>query len=587
MPNRNTETDKLTVSHFWHEVVKHKKGFLLSLLIPVNAIALYTILPFLVGKILGSLTRPHTVLTPYIIGFIVVSIIGIIANRIGFVSLLSLEPKVMADLQTQCLSMLMQRGMSYHNNQVSGKLVSDAIDYPAAFSLLSNTLFTTIIPFLITIVSGLVLITYNSPILGLLMFFMSFLAIGSGVLQRRKMAPYRVERIKSTKDVTAHLADTVVNIQAVKTFGREQHELNHHSTLNTKLMNSRIHDWKLVATDGTNRIAGLLLFELLFILITVFIVRQNPALLATGIFAFSYTVTLTNKLFDIGTMMRSIEEALLQAEPMTLALRDTVEIKDIPHAEELKAMKGAITFSAVYFHYSDNADKTAVFENLSIHIKPGEKIGLVGPSGGGKSTITKLLLRFEDIQSGTITIADQNIAHVTQQSLRESIAYVPQESILFHRSIKDNISYGNINTADMAIVQAAKDAYAHDFITKLPLGYDTIVGERGVKLSGGQRQRIAIARAMLKDAPILILDEATSALDSESEKVIQQALWKLMENKTALVIAHRLSTIQRMDRILVLEDGKVVEDGSHALLLSEKGLYARLWTHQSGGFIEE
>jgi ATP-binding cassette subfamily B protein len=241
----------------------------------------------------------------------------------------------------------------------------------------------------------------------------------------------------------------------------------------------------------------------------------------------------------------------------------------------------------VGFQYSDTDSNEKVFEGLQLHIKAGEKLGLVGPSGGGKSTITKLLLRFEDVQEGAIEIDGQNIASVTQQSLRRAIAYVPQESLLFHRTIEENIAYGHLPSSHEAVVRAAKQAYAHDFVMGLPNGYDTIVGERGVKLSGGQRQRIAIARAMLKDSPIILLDEATSALDSESEKVIQEALKELLERRTAIVIAHRLSTIQRMDRIVVLDKGKIVEDGTHAALLKKKGLYAALWAHQSGGFLED
>jgi ATP-binding cassette subfamily B protein len=197
------------------------------------------------------------------------------------------------------------------------------------------------------------------------------------------------------------------------------------------------------------------------------------------------------------------------------------------------------------------------------------------------------LLRFENIQTGSIRIDNQDIASVTQTSLRRSIAYVPQEPLLFHRTIYENISYGKYTASRKDIEDAARQAYAHDFIEKLPNGYDTVVGERGVKLSGGQRQRVAIARAILKDAQVLVLDEATSALDSESEQAIQSALWELMQDRTAIVVAHRLSTIQRLDRIIVLNDGNIVEQGSHTELLKQGGLYAKLWTHQSGGFIEE
>jgi ABC-type multidrug transport system fused ATPase/permease subunit len=234
------------------------------------------------------------------------------------------------------------------------------------------------------------------------------------------------------------------------------------------------------------------------------------------------------------------------------------------------------------FDYQDNK----VFQQLNLTIAAGQRLGLVGPSGAGKSTFVSLLLRQYDIESGSIEIDGQNIAEVTQDSLRAAIAVVPQEPALFHRTIRENIAYGKPDATDEEIIEVAKKAYAHDFITSLPLGYDTLVGERGVKLSGGQKQRIAIARAMLKNAPILILDEATSALDSESEVEIQKALHILMVGKTVIAIAHRLSTLREMDRIIVLENGAIAEDGTHDTLLTYGGTYARLWAHQAGGFLE-
>ena len=226
-------------------------------------------------------------------------------------------------------------------------------------------------------------------------------------------------------------------------------------------------------------------------------------------------------------------------------------------------------------------------QDFNLIIKPGERIGLVGHSGAGKSTITKLLLRFADALEGSIVIDNQDIKNVTQNDLRKVISYVPQEPILFHRSIKENIAYSKPDATKEEIIEVAKKAHAHEFIEKLPQGYDTLVGERGIKLSGGERQRVAIARAMLKDSPILMLDEATSSLDSISEHYIQDAFNELMKGKTTIVIAHRLSTIQKMDRIIVLDKGKIVEQGTHKELLELNGSYAELWNHQTGGFLEE
>jgi ATP-binding cassette subfamily B protein len=584
---KSKSTDLLTLKYFWHMGLEYKKELWLTLFIAVNSLCLYTLAPLFVGKILASLTHPTVGIRGYLIGFAVVGVIGVLANRIGFVAYLSWQPKVMARLQAACMDMLLHRGMAFHNNRVSGKLVSDAADYPSAFGQLVSTAFTNILPFGVAIITGLIVISISSPLLGLLMLVMSTLAIGSGIMQRTRMIPFRTARIKAGKDVISHLADTIGNVQTVKAFAREDVEIKEHVKLGNILRDRRLHDWGIVAVEGSNRIGVLLIFEFAFLILMVWLVHRNPALLATGIFAFSYTVNLTNRLFEVGTIMRNIEEAFLLAEPTTIAMQEMVETKDVPNALPLQTSEGVITFDAVDFHYTDSSTKDEVFNNLSLAISRGEKIGLVGPSGGGKTTITKLLLRFEDIQGGSINIDGQDISKVTQTSLRQAIAYVPQESLLFHRTVKENISYGHADATEEEIIKAATEAYAHEFIMGLPKGYETIVGERGVKLSGGQRQRIAIARAILKNSPILLLDEATSALDSESEVVIQKALWQLMQSRTAIVIAHRLSTIQRMDRIIVLADGKITEQGTHKQLLTNKGLYARLWAHQSGGFLED
>lgn len=251
----------------------------------------------------------------------------------------------------------------------------------------------------------------------------------------------------------------------------------------------------------------------------------------------------------------------------------------------MRIIEGAIDFKNITYRYED--DKQPVFTNLSLHIPAGQHVGLVGRSGSGKTTLTHLLLRFDDLEEGQIAIDGQAIMAVTQRSLRRNISYVPQDPQLFHRSLRENIGYGKPKVSDKEIMHAAKKAHIKDIIDSLPEGLDTKVGERGVKLSGGQRQRVAIARAILKDAPILVLDEATSALDSESEKYIQSSMSDLMKGRTAIVIAHRLSTIQKMDRIIVLDKGRIVEDGTHATLLKKQGVYASLWTHQSGGFMEE
>jgi ATP-binding cassette subfamily B protein len=306
---------------------------------------------------------------------------------------------------------------------------------------------------------------------------------------------------------------------------------------------------------------------------------------ATLILIVNYSISMISELGDINHIFKNLNRSLGDASDMTKILDEEDSVKDIPNAPELDAKKGKIEFKDITFQHAEAP--APIFEHFSLNVKPGERIGLVGVSGSGKTTLTKLLLRFADVQEGQILVDGQDISKVKQVSLREAIAYVPQETSLFHRSISENIAYGKPDASEEEIKRAAKLANADIFIKDLPKGYDTLVGERGVKLSGGQRQRVAIARAILKDAPILVLDEATSALDSESEALIQDALLKLMKGRTSIVVAHRLSTIASLDRIVVLRDGKIVEQGSHSELIAKNGAYAHLWSRQSGAFVDD
>jgi ATP-binding cassette subfamily B protein len=293
-------------------------------------------------------------------------------------------------------------------------------------------------------------------------------------------------------------------------------------------------------------------------------------------------IGLWGKLWDFNSILRDVNKAFGDAYEMTKILDEPVLVKDAPDARKLAVDRGRVEFRDVTFWHTDASKKDQVFSGFNLDIPAGQRVGLVGHSGSGKTTLTKLILRFADVQSGGIFIDGQNIADVTQDSLRRAIAYVPQEPLLFHRSIRDNIAYARPNANETEIRAAARQANALEFIEKLPDGFNTLTGERGVKLSGGQRQRIAIARAILKDAPILVLDEATSALDTESEKLIQEALKHLMHGRTSIVIAHRLSTVAELDRIVVLSDGRIVEDDTHSELLMRGGTYAKLWNRQTG-----
>jgi ATP-binding cassette subfamily B protein len=585
---KKSGVDRETLRLFWHASLQNdRRQLLATLLFPIGTIFLSTVAPLFIGKMLATLGHNSQATNRYLVYFGIAALIGFLGNRYGFQAFLRYQAQTMSRLQARGLDMLLKRSLAFHNNNVGGKLVSDASDFASGFAQFANTAYAQMVPFIIVMISGTILIFWESWLLGLVILLMIGLTVGSGIYESYRRSGLRKIRLEATKKLTSHLADTIVNVQTVKTFAREGDEMAEHQRLSNILLDMRVRDWARAATNGSNRIAVLMLSQVLFVVAVMHLIRHNPDLLGIGIFAFSFTITISNRLFDINNMIRAIEDGLLLSSPMTEHLLQDIEIKDQRHAKTIRITDGAIRFQDVQFQYKDSKIEQAVFENLQLDIKPGEKIGLVGPSGGGKSTLTRLLLRFEDIDAGSITIDGQDIAAVTQASLRQSIAYVPQEPLLFHRPVSENITYGLPAASDKQILAAAQAAHADDFIRELPDGYNTIVGERGVKLSGGQRQRVAIARAILKNAPILVLDEATSALDSESEAFIQDALWRLMQDRTAIVIAHRLSTIQKMDRIVVLEHGSIVEQGTHSQLLRRKGTYAKLWARQSGGFLED
>jgi ATP-binding cassette subfamily B protein len=560
---------------------------LLACLNPISSILLSVAAPFLASKVFAGLAQHDPHLHTYLVLLGIASLLGVICNRIGFSSLMILQARTMSDLHYMVSERLLKRSVGFHANNISGKLISDALDFVSAFGTLVNAILVNALSFLAVIVIGVIVVLFNSWELGVFLMVTVTITLTWAYLNSRTRANLRTHRLIATKALTSHLSDTVVNAQTVKTFAGEESELAKNLELNTNLLALRENDWVFAGRSASNRMAVLLSLQFGVVLLVMYLVHHNPATLATGIFAFTYTFNLVSKLFDISSMTRQAEEVFLNASPMTAMLLESIEIQDAPEALDLKPTGGSIELKHVHFAYQEKSNKQSVFTDFGLRIKAGEKIGLVGPSGGGKSTLTRLLLRFDDIQSGEILIDKQDITKVTQASLRRAISYVPQEPLLFHRTILDNIAYGKPDATEAEIVAAAKSANAHEFIIKLGAGYDTVVGERGIKLSGGQRQRIAIARAMLKDAPILVLDEATSALDSENEHEVQSALWKLMKGRTVIVVAHRLSTIQKMDRIIVLADGNIEESGPHTELIKRKGIYAKLWAHQSGGFIED
>jgi ATP-binding cassette subfamily B protein len=337
---------------------------------------------------------------------------------------------------------------------------------------------------------------------------------------------------------------------------------------------------------GLDAIQAFFAFVIEFAIFYFAIVYWEMGFLTVGSFVLIqlYIVGLSGQLWNFARIVRDFYQGYADSKEMIEIMQLPYEIKDAPTAKNVNVTEGKITFENVSYAFNETR---SVLDNLNVEIKAGEKVALVGASGAGKTTFIRLILRFYDVTSGHIKIDGNNIQHITLESLRNNISLVPQDPLLFHRTIKENIRYGKPNATDAEVEQAAKLAHCAEFIDALPMRYDTYVGERGIKLSGGERQRVAIARAILKNAPILILDEATSSLDSHSESLIQDALDTLMKGKTTIVIAHRLSTIRKMDRIIVMECGTVLEDGSHENLIRREGsLYRKLWNLQAGGFIK-
>jgi ATP-binding cassette subfamily B protein len=571
---------------FYRAASAHTKDFWLSLFISIGSVLISVVVPFFAGKVFAGIATDNPDVNKYLLFLGISSFAGLIANRVGITNFNEMLARTMADLHGKVFNRLMKRSVGYHTNNISGKLVSDAIEFVAAFNMLTLATLNNGIPFVSVLLTGIVIVYINAWQLGLFLTLTVVITLLWAWLESRKRSALRHRRLVAQRKLTAHIADSIVNAQTVKTFAGESFEMAENGKLNNTLRDLRVRDWQRGSRSGNDRMAALLLMQFCMILLLIHLSHSHPDILATGIFAFTYTFSLTNRLFDINTLTRQIEDSFLEATPMTKMLLEDVEIKDRQGAKPLKVSAGNIELHDVSFAYQEKANRQEVFAAFDLSVNSGEKVGLVGPSGGGKSTLTRLLLRFDEVQAGEIFIDGQDINDVTQTSLRQAVSYVPQEPLLFHRTIRENIAYGKPGAGEKAIIGAAKKANAHTFIESLPRGYETIVGERGVKLSGGQRQRVAIARAILKDAPILVLDEATSALDSENEIEVQKALWALMKGRTVIVVAHRLSTIQKMDRIVVLVDGKIVEEGPHKQLLKDNGTYARLWKHQSGGFIE-
>lgn len=580
-------TNRHTLKLYWAEIRRHKLSFFGMLIgIPIAALFINTALPYFLSLAVGTLTTGDSnALWQFIALASGAAIVGVILNLVGFQSAIHHESHVRRDLANHTIEKILIKDQDFFSNQKIGALTGKFIDFVNAHVGLQDIFVMGTLSFVISVGSGIAIIFIHSPLLGFIILGLIIGLIIQIQISIKIRKPYRTARKKLVGEVNGAIADSIGNSMIVKTFAGESHEQSTISKLTEKYRKVYQKDFRMMSVEGSLRILVMSIVQIIAVAILAQLLFSGQLELGVAIFTIAYLQRIASQLFSLGDIINGYDRLFIQAAPMTEILMQSESIIDQTGAKDLSVKQGKILFSNVNYSYQDSPD-ILVLSNLTLNIADGEKVGLVGASGAGKTTITKLLLRFDDVSHGAIYIDGQDISHVTQTSLRKNISYVPQEPALFHRSLKENIAYGNLNANDKQVRAAAKKANALDFIDKLPDRLDTVVGERGVKLSGGQRQRIAIARAILKDAPILVLDEATSALDSESEKLIQDALVKLMKGRTSIVIAHRLSTIAKLDRIIVLDDGKIIEEGTHASLLKHGGKYSKLWQHQSGGFIE-
>lgn len=508
--------------------------------------------------------------------------LGWVSYRISDFTLAKFEARVMRDIVNTCFKYLHDHSYSFFSNTFTGSLVRKINRYERSFEEITDKLFWNLSSIALKVSVIVVVLYFVHWALALAVLIWSLFYIGFSIGYAVFKLKYDQKLADVDSVVSGRLADTITNNINLKLYGGTSKEFKSFTRLTSKLFETRYLAWWLSNIGMSVQIG--LMFALEVIMLFVAFRFWRVGLLTIGDFALvqGFVGQLFGRLWDLGHHIKSMYERFADASEMTEILLTPHEVKDAEGSMDLKFTKGEIEFKDVSFAYQV---QQKVFAKFDLKIKPGERVALIGPSGGGKTTIVKILLRFFDIQKGKILIDGQDISQVTQVSLRDNLSLVPQEPILFHRSLYENIAYGRSSASKQEIIHAAKMAHCSEFISKFPEGYDTFVGERGVKLSGGERQRVAIARAILKNAPILILDEATSSLDSESEMFIQDALKNLMAGRTTIVIAHRLSTIMQMDRIVVIEDGKIIEEGKHEELLKAKqGTYQKLWEIQAGGF---
>lgn len=576
----------LVLKYFWQVIKRFKISFFIIIFGTVISSALDLYIPFQFLKLWDILSvndftfinkAQHVVVVILILGLIRI----VIARGVNFLNTY-FETSVMAGLRQQAFSSVMGHSYSFFVNSFSGSLTQKINKYVRAFEKLMDMMLDNGLPLILRGIGTVIAIYTLVPKYAYILLIFSLVFIITALIYVKLKLKYDIISARADTKTNGALGDSLGNHFSVQLFAGHEHE-------EKKVGEVMQYQRKVTATNWYLW-SGLFFIQSFYTVVIEFIIfwfavgdwRLGILGIPVIILIQTYLSRLTSYLWSFHSIVRAYYDGFSDAQEMALVMDKPYEVKD-EVTQELINVKGEVVFDNVTYVYDKN--ETKVFDNFSITIPAGQKLAIVGTSGAGKSTFVNLLMRLFNLTSGKILIDGVDISTISQKNLRESIGFVPQDPALFHRSLMENIRYGRRNATDEEVKNASRLANCDKFIDKLPLGYETYVGERGIKLSGGERQRVAIARAILKDAPILVLDEATSALDSESEMLIQEALHNLIKDKTTIVIAHRLSTVRAMDRIIVIEDGKIIEDDNHDQLLNNKeGIYKKLWDIQSGGF---
>ncbi len=578
---------KEVFNHYWRFVRKRIFSQIVVLLgYGISVICTTAIVPLIYKEIIDTVSlgrgSAEERLGELLIFLALIIIIYNIFFKLADYILITSQSKIIKELYDYSLEKLQKHSYDFFTNAFVGGIVAKTKRFVFAFEILHDHVIFQIWMNGVALIATLIVLWLESWILGLT--FLVWLLLYS-VLVRfmvKWQIPKSLESAKAETKTNSYYADLITNILTVKMFSSSKREQKKFYDITRSEEKKRTAAWlQQNFWNGLFQSITIAIFNIVILWFVIDLWKKGIVPAGTIALVQIYVVSSFNIVWNISRNIIRSSAALSDAVEMVKILSQEVGVRDSKNPEKADFKNGEISFENVSFCYKDGEK---VFENLNLKIKSGEKIALVGHSGAGKTTLVKLLLRFLDINGGSIKIDEQDITKITQDDLRSKIAYVPQEPLLFHRTIKENIAYSKPEADFSNIVDVAKKAQAHEFIERLKDGYDSLVGERGVKLSGGERQRISIARAMLKNSPIVVLDEATSSLDSISEEKIQKALLHLTKNVTTIVIAHRLSTIKKMDKIIVFDKGKIVEIGTHEDLLKKRGFYASFWESQVGGF---